>query len=453
MSLNARDAATAEALIGIDTLWGGDVMNPSGTGRFIADCWFSDEPLPPAYTHPSAAALRAGGGVSAKAPDVSAIETYLSAVDVGGAIARVLSESRRLGGLRGDYLEGLGLCCEVMWDLAMEILGKGPEVPYETCVMTITGSLPEPSDPSEKRRRVADLLASAGHPSSGADSLLAAVDAWRRERLVPGKSIPALGDAFIARYDALAVRNLLPHLPREFARVPRANVKFLAIENAWFSGSMNYLGHARKKDGSPEYEATYELNAALQISVPEFQQLVSHEVVPGHVTTFAYLQDLFVRGLAAFEASVLTMNTRAAVLFEGIANNGILIAHGVTEVDELLDPDLQVGVLLALLQDDAKNHSSYLTWKEKLPQKDVAAALREDFLVSPERADKLSGAWGRHPLLGRMYLPAYRAGTELVARLRRSHPPERILPALYGARGLVDAFTLPRAMEEAPVSR
>ncbi len=26
------DAVLAEALIGIDTLWGGDVMNPSGVG-------------------------------------------------------------------------------------------------------------------------------------------------------------------------------------------------------------------------------------------------------------------------------------------------------------------------------------------------------------------------------------------------------------------------------------
>ena len=33
------------AILGIDTLWGGDVMCPSGTGRFIADSWFSDEPL------------------------------------------------------------------------------------------------------------------------------------------------------------------------------------------------------------------------------------------------------------------------------------------------------------------------------------------------------------------------------------------------------------------------
>ena len=77
------------------------------------------------------------------------------------------------------------------------------------------------------------------------------------------------------------------------------------------------------------------------------------------------------------------------------------------------------------------------------PPIDIGATLRRDFLVSEERADKLSGAWGLHPLLGRAYLPAYRAGTELVARLRREHPPEKVLPALYGARGLVDATTLP----------
>jgi hypothetical protein len=263
---------------------------------------------------------------------------------------------------------------------------------------------------------------------------------------VPSKSIAAVGDAFVAYYDALSARHLLPFLPAELARVPRANVRFLAIENAWFSGSMNYLGHARRADGTPEYEATYELNAALEISVPEFQQLVSHEVVPGHVTTFAYLQDLFVRGLAGFEASVLTMNTRAGVLFEGIANNAILIAHGVTEPAGLPDRDLEIGVLLALLQDDAKNQASWLTWHEGLPQAEVAAALRAEFLVTGERADKLSGPWGRHPLLGRMYLPAYRAGTELVAELRRQHPPEAILPALYGARGLVDAATLPSVL-------
>jgi hypothetical protein len=169
-------------------------------------------------------------------------------------------------------------------------------------------------------------------------------------------------------------------------------------------------------------------------------------VVPGHVTTFAYLQDLYVRGLAGFEATVQTMNTRSASLSEGIANNAILIAHGVTEIEELADEDLRIGLLLALLQDDAKNQSSYLTWGEGAPREEVASVLRRDYLVTAERADKLSGAWGRHPLLGRMYLPAYRAGTEAVADLRRRYPPERLLPVLYGCSGLVDLTTIEQAL-------
>jgi len=186
----------------------------------------------------------------------------------------------------------------------------------------------------------------------------------------------------------------------------------------------------------------------LKISVPEFEQLISHEVVPGHVTTFAYLQNSYAQKQADFEATVLTMNTRAATLFEGIANNAILIAHGVTEIEELPDEDLQVGMLLALLQDDAKNQSSYLTWKEKVAQRKVAQILRQEFLVTEERADKLSGAWGRHPLLGRMYLPAYRSGTERVAELRRRYKAEDILPALYGCNGLVDIESVESAVGE-----
>jgi hypothetical protein len=434
------------AILGIDTLWGGDVMCASGTGRFIADSWFSDEPLPAAYTDPSAARVRETGGVSAKTPDREAIERYLAAVDIPGAIRGLKDEAARIAGLRGDYIAGLALCFETMWDLAMEILGKAAPVSYERCVSASTGRLPEPSDPTEKCARVTELLAAAGYPSRTRAELLAAVDAWRKSHTVPMASIAILGAAVIAWFDQLTAANVVPHLPAELAVVPRANIRFLPIREAWFSGSMNYLGRARRSDGSPEYEATYEINASLQISVPEFLQLVSHEVVPGHVTTFAWLQNLYVRGAAGFEASVLTMNTRAAALFEGIANNAILMAHGVTEVSELPDPDVQIGLLLALLQDDAKNQSSYLTWNNREPQDKVAATLRNDFLVSPERADKLSGAWGRHPLLGRMYLPAYRAGTELVADLRRRYPPSRVLPVLYGCSGLVDVTTIERAL-------
>jgi hypothetical protein len=336
---------------------------------------------------------------------------------------------------------------ETMWDLAMEVLGKGNPVPYERCVEASTGRPPEPSKPEAKRERVAELLGRAGYSTVGAGGLLEAVDGWRQDRLVPMASVRALGAAVIAHFDRLTETNLLPYLPEELRRVPRANIEFLPIKDAWFSGSMNYIGRARQPDGSPKYEATYEINASLQMSVPEFEQLVSHEVVPGHVTTFAYLQDLWFRGKAGFEATVLTMNTRAATLFEGVANNAILIAHGVTEIEHLPDEDLQIGVLLALLQDDAKNQSSYLTWGEGMQRENVAAILRRDYLVTEERADKLSGAWGKHPLLGRMYLPAYRAGTERVAQLRRLHPPNESLPAIYGCSGPVDIVTIDEALK------
>ena len=444
--LTELDHLVANAVIGIDTLWGGDVMHPSGTGRFIADSWFSSAPLPEAYTHPTAARLRETGGVAAKKPDVRAIESYLAAVDVRGAIGKVSGRIPRLSQRRQAYLKGLIPCFEVMWDLAMERLGKGERVSYERCVRASTGFDPQPSNPTAKRKRVRELLDRSGYPSSGSDELDAAVDAWREERATPPSSIPALSSAFIAELENLSRKNLFPYLPKTLHAVPLANIRFLPITGAWFSGSMNYLGRARQADGTPEYEATYEINASLHISIPEFQQLVSHEVVPGHVTTFAFLQNLYERNKIGFEGTVLTMNTLGASLFEGLANNAILIAYGVTEIDQLPDRDLQIGVLLALLQDDAKNQSSYLTWKEGLDQKAVATILRRDYLVSEERAEKLSGAWGRHPLLGRMCLPGYRAGTLRVADLRRKYPPEKILPVLYGCQGLVDINTVESAV-------
>ncbi|PSH03634.1 MAG: hypothetical protein CXZ00_11310 [Acidobacteria bacterium] len=445
--MDAAGRYCADAVIGIDTLWGGDVMCPSGTGRFIADSWFSDDPLPLAYTTSGAAKLRETGGVGAKQIDRAAVAAYLKEIDFPAAIEGLKAEALKLGGLRARYLAGLAGSLQVMFDLAMEMLGQGEAVPYERCVLASTGCAPEPSQPRGKRERVAELLSRAGHSSHDDRSLLAAVDAWRNERVTPMASVRTISAAVIAYFDQLSAKHLSPYLPSELSKVPRANIDFMPIKDAWFSGSMNYVGRARNADASPQYEATYEINASLQISVPEFYQLISHEVVPGHVTTFAYLQNLYVRGLAGFESTVLTMNTRAAALFEGIANNAILIAHGVTELVQLPDEDMQIGALLALLQDDAKNQSSYLTWGEGRPQSEVAEVLRNEFLVTPERADKLSGAWGRHPLLGRMYLPAYRTGTEKVAEWRRKYSAEKVLPVIYGCAGIVDLCTAEQVLE------
>src|SRR5262245_61635193 len=94
------DRYVADAILGIDTLWAGAVMNPSGPGRFIAGSWFSDEGLPPAYSHETAARVRASGGVGAKQPDRAAIHSYLSAVDVNEAITKLAAEAKAIRGPR-----------------------------------------------------------------------------------------------------------------------------------------------------------------------------------------------------------------------------------------------------------------------------------------------------------------------------------------------------------------
>src|ERR1700735_2957616 len=162
----------AEAVLGIDTLWGGDVMCPSGTGRFIADSWFSDEPLPAAYTHPAAALLRQSAGVCSKEIDRTAVETYLRDVNLPVAIAGLRKEAASCPALRRAYLEGLAVSIEVMWDLAMEVLGKGDPVPYTRAVEASTARPPEPSHPEAKRERVAELLGRAGHPTSQSGGIL-----------------------------------------------------------------------------------------------------------------------------------------------------------------------------------------------------------------------------------------------------------------------------------------
>ena len=94
--MDALGRFVADAVLGIDTIWGGDVMCPSGTGRFIADSWFSDEPLPAAYTVPAAARVREAGGVSGKNVDRQAVEEYLRQVELPQAIAGIRDEARKI---------------------------------------------------------------------------------------------------------------------------------------------------------------------------------------------------------------------------------------------------------------------------------------------------------------------------------------------------------------------
>lgn len=441
--LNEYERAVANAIISVDTLWGGDVNCRSGTGRVIADSYFSWKDLPEAYEGEDAARLRETGGVSAKEPDKATIRAYLARtrpLDHVDAMVRLAADFKPL---RREVVEGLADALRVELELALEQIGDGPPVAYERCVVAAMGEPAHEVDTREDLERVRTLLDELGETvPPGDDGLTECVDAFRKRTWVGHEGIDKASTRVIAQLEQMVERNFVPHLPEQLRGVPRANVAFQLIEDAWFSGSMNYIGRARRDDGSPAYEAEYEINAKIEKSQAEFLHLVAHEVVPGHVTTFAYLQDLFHRGEAGFEATILTMNTRFSTLAEGIANAGLLLAYGVRSADELPTAELRLGVALSQLEDAAKNNASYYTYVDKLPAEEIKKRLRQRCMATPERAEKLTEAWARHPLMGRAYMPSYRYGTDLVLSLVREHGAEKMIPVLYGARGVCDCVTV-----------
>jgi len=441
--LDDYEESVAGAIISVDTIWGGDVNNRSGTGRVIADSYYSGKDLPWCYDGEDAASLRKSGGASARIPDKETIRKYIARVKPMSLVDEMERHAQGFEPLRREMVLGLAEALRVEFDLALERIGDGPPVPYDRCVRASTGQMAEAVDTRAEREQVRELLGKLGERVSPGDSgIIDAVDAYRKRTWVGHEGIKAASDRVIIELSALVDRNFAIHLPEHLRGVPRANVTFHLIEDAWFSGSMNYIGRARKPDGTPEYEAEYEINAKIEKSQAEFVHLVAHEVVPGHVTTFALIQHLFYIGQAGFESTILTMNTRHSTLFEGIANTGLLLAHGVRTRDELPTPALQLGMLLAQLEDAAKNNASVFTYVDRMPAQEIKRRLRSECLATPERANKLTDVWAQHPLMGRAYMPSYQFGTDLVLELLRKHGPAKMIPILFQAGGVCDCVTI-----------
>ena len=200
---------TATALLGIDTLWGGDVMNPSGTGRAVVDSWFSDEPLPAAYTHPRPArrAIRRRRRRERARPRGDRRLSRRGRREGSDRRGR-RRRRRRLPGLRGAPSSTASSQC-LSVDVGPLDGDPGARPGRAVRALRARGDRPAaralPARGEAPRRLPSCSPAPATRRRTG-DELLAAVDAWRRERMVPAKSIATLADAFIAqlrrRHDA-----------------------------------------------------------------------------------------------------------------------------------------------------------------------------------------------------------------------------------------------------------
>ena len=214
--------ATATAILGIDTLWGGDVMNPSGTGRFIADSWFSDEPLPKAYKHPAAARLRSSGGVAGQADRRSGGRC----VPAGGEHSRCHRRIERCGRRH----RRLAWCVPAGPERVPRRHvgpGAGKTRPRAGGAVRTMRDRPPRARPRPRPIPLRSVSASPSCWRSRATSPAPGRNCWPRS--TPGgasagcRRSPSrmLADACIAQFDAGAARHIVPYLPRTLrARAP-----------------------------------------------------------------------------------------------------------------------------------------------------------------------------------------------------------------------------------------
>ncbi len=451
LKLNSDNLKIATAIIGVDTLWGGNVDDFSGTNRLIADSYFSDYELPPCFFDLTADALRESEGVLGKAVSNEDIIEYARKFSIRECIEFLQSGSSATTDVQKNYQVRMGKALEVMLDLALSQRGIVEEISYARLVEAGTGFAPQLFDVSEHRKIIIDVLEQIGEgPSLHHNNLLAAVDAWRSKRLLASSEMAEVNKVLIPELDVSTQKNILPYLPADFANVSRTNVVFKPIAGANFSGSLNYLGKERSADGSPLYEAVYEINAEIEITKTEFEFLVAHEVVPGHVMTTALTQYLCFTNTSGFgfENTIFPMCSPAATLSEGVANMALFLARGWKSDADITDPDMRLAYLLSVLQDYGKANISYRLHQEKMEPAKVSELTRSECLLTAERAEKLTFAWGAHPLLGKMYMPAYAVGTNIVGDLLKKYGPEKLIPVAYGAQGPVDIISLGHLLHE-----
>jgi len=274
-----------------------------------------------------------------------------------------------------------------------------------------------------------ELLAAPDSPRHPRQ-LLAAWDAWAARHLVPMASIRAIAprgspSSTVDGYPRGSP--LPPELPPPSAR---PNIRVPAHQRRLVSGSMNYLGRAPPRRRKPGIRSSYEINASLQISFPSFSSWSAMRWSPAR-HHLRLSSELYSARVGGFEASVLTMNTPAAPLFEGIrptTHPDGLWRVGGERVGRPRYADRRF--CWPCCRTMPRTRRSFLTWGRGGGQPDVAAALRQDFLVSPERAEKPLGAWGRHPLAGACTCRLPRRHGRRWRNCAAATPADRVLPAL-----------------------
>lgn len=435
----------ANAVIGVDTLWGGDVMNPSGPKRAVADTWFSDAPLPEAYYDLIARRMRRLGGVGTRNPAVPDLaRRYARKFALPDRIKQIRRDAERMEPYRREVVNGLADALQVQLNFALSQVGQAPVPSYEAIVHACTGTESHLIDLRPHQKKLVGLLERARYQVER-DEPWKAIAKWKADNAVSARMIKEESPRIVAELDKRVQKSIVPALPSDMQLVPRTNVEFREISGVSSIGFNNYLGRQRV-EGRPVFEGTYEVNTGATFAKHELKILLAHEVTPGHHMVNATNHHQFWRGKSGFESTIDVMNSRRYAFVEGIAGSSFSLLYSEKEIESLPLGE-QIALAFNTLLYAGYNNVSFLYWAAGKTEQECAEYYMKEVFATREGADRMV-EYLQNKLKSAMYLPKYDAGTSKFREWIVEYGRKKVIPVAYGAHGFMDIITADWKLKE-----
>ncbi len=443
-------------VLGVDTLWGGNVSSPSGLDHFIADNWISGAPFPEVMNDPFAATLRAdGAGVLTKKDQGDAVSAFVEKYGLDTLPNTLRMEIHTIHDAdRATYLRNLVSSLEVMRDRAMAEVGLCDTPSYELMYRTAMKQEVTFPDPAPYRKQLRSALARFGFETTTSRDLSETLLAWQAAQKLAQDDVPTtvarLNRELLqrTRQELLAkIRPSLPGYAPDLSDVAFNGMEFKTLPEAFFTGSLAYFGG--EDNGKPLLRGLYEFNIQHTGTKSDMLHLCSHEMMPGHYLSATILDLLWRANRLGFEATIGTLGTPETVFLEGWAENAFPLLYGSREkAIDAYGPALAVVFACCDLESLGKHNASVLYNRDRISVEELQRKLAKEYAQPPALVKKLSGIFVRHPILGPMYAPAYLVGTAIVADAIAAHGSLPVARVGMYLDGIVDIQTFQRKLEK-----
>lgn len=436
----------ATAIIGADTLWGGDVGSESGGDHFIADNFASNLELPAIYHDPLAQYLREQHGASPKTRE--AVMQFVDKYDLRDLPFQAEEQEKSGDADRKEQVSGLMHSVHLMIETAMA-RAQGTALPtfrarYESATGTDPYLVPHEPIFEELAR---SLIIEGKNPRTKQDVISMAYQ-WEKEQHIPApefktrtlESLKKLLEQ--TRVNILRKINFdIPGLDPHLDDIAFDGLMVNTLQNVDFTGSSIYLG-GEMPDGTPRLQANFEYNIDHPVIPLGLDHLSAHEGIPGHYLNMAIIDLMRLGGKIGIEGAIGTMCTGSTVFQEGWAQATAELLYGNRQAAHAaLGNEWRIHTAMERLQDMAKNNAAVLHQERKVPLPQLRSILAESYGLTPAIVKKMSGGWAQHPIMGPMYGPAYWVGGEKVRRAIEQVGAQRVAEVGLHTEGLVDMAT------------